>query len=264
MPLEDYGVLLGTMAGYHRDAPNNFGKFFHGHIDVQTPGGLYNTAIDVDSERPGVQVQWKVLQLRSSEWQSIFSLSDGFHRLASTASSGAVDYYRDSRMQQYQFIVLPQVRRERPPWWRRLGDVFHQRDIPDIGPVAGPRLDTPLTVRESPALTFLSSAVKVLNVTPPWKTGTDVQALVDLEAMIVDAARVVIFGESYLPTNGRPPGLHDIHQNQGDPPGSFQHLDGIWQDGATIAIHSDGTAAAFINRFSTQSDRTDNNGLPLP
>ncbi len=29
-------------------------------------------------------------------------------------------------------------------------------------------------------------------------------------------------------------GVHDIHLNQGDPPGQFQHLDGIWQDGGTI------------------------------
>ena len=82
--------------------------------------------------------------------------------------------------------------------------------------------------------------------------------------MLVDVARVVIFGAAYPASNGRPPGLHDIHQNQGDPPGPFQHLDAIWQDGLTIIIHSDGTASAFQNRFSTQSDHTDNNGLPVP
>jgi uncharacterized protein YukJ len=60
--------------------------------------------------------------------------------------------------------------------------------------------------------------------------------------------------------------LHDIHQNQGDPPTApqFYAADGIWQDGLTIAIHSDGTASAFMNRFSTQSIHTDEQGHPLP
>jgi hypothetical protein len=55
MPLSKYGVLLGSKAGYHRDPPDDFGRFYHGHIDVQTPGQLYNTAIDVDSQRAGVR-----------------------------------------------------------------------------------------------------------------------------------------------------------------------------------------------------------------
>src|SRR5215211_6332921 len=98
MPLTHYGVLLGTKVGYHRDPPDNFGKFYHGHIDVQTPGGLYNTAIDVDSNRPGVSVQWRILPLRVTEWSPVFGLADGFHLLASNETTGAVDYYRDPRL----------------------------------------------------------------------------------------------------------------------------------------------------------------------
>jgi Uncharacterized conserved protein (DUF2278) len=37
---------------------------------------------------------------------------------------------------------------------------------------------------------------------------------------------------------------------------------GIWQDGATIDELSDGRLAAFLNKFSTQSDRTDQDGHP--
>jgi len=44
MPLDKYGVLLGAKAGYHRDRPDNFGRFYHGHIDVQAPGQLYKAA----------------------------------------------------------------------------------------------------------------------------------------------------------------------------------------------------------------------------
>ena len=91
------------------------------------------------------------------------------------------------------------------------------------------------------------------------------EALTDLESMIIDAARVVIFGAFYHARNSQPPGLHDIHLNQGDPVGSpFAALDGIWQDGLTIVIHSDGTASAFMNMFSTQTLNTDSQGHPIP
>jgi uncharacterized protein YukJ len=54
-----------------------------------------------------------------------------------------------------------------------------------------------------------------------------------------------------------------VHCNQGDPPGQFQHLDGIWQDGCVFAIKADGTLSAYLGKFSTQSLKTDNNGLPI-
>jgi uncharacterized protein YukJ len=75
--------------------------------------------------------------------------------------------------------------------------------------------------------------------------------------------RVVIFGAFYPARGVRPPGLHDIHLNQGDALGSsWWPLDGIWQDGLTIAVHSDGTASAFMNKFSTQAMSTDDQGHP--
>ena len=262
MTLKAYGVVLGSKAGYHRDAPNNFGKFFHGHIDIQTPGQLYNTAIDVDSERAGVRVQWKRVVLRPDEWLPIFGLTDGFHSLVSDANSGAVDYLRDGRLRTYR--VLPVYIDGPVPWWKRPFPWWHR--VVEIWKVISERVFPKVGMR-GPALTqaALQSRVRTLEVTPPWKIGTDIEALTDLEAMLVDAARVVVFGESYPSSGARPPGLHDIHQNQGDPIGSsFSGLDGIWQDGLTIVIHSDGTAVAFMNKFSTQSDETDNQGRPVP
>ena len=117
MPIQNYGVLLGTKAGYHRDAPDNFGRFYHGHIDVQTPGQLFNTAIDVDTSRPGVQIRWRILPLRVAEWDAIFTLSDGFHALPSTETSGATDYISDARLRNLIFIPEFIVT---VPWWRRL------------------------------------------------------------------------------------------------------------------------------------------------
>lgn len=250
MPLNNYGILLGTKVGYHRDQPDNFGKFFHGHIDVQASGQLFNTAIDVDSERDGVQVQWRVVHLRVGEWQTVFSLPDGFHPLISNEGSGAVDYFRDPRLRSYVFV--PDFVAGPIPWWQRVPEAW--RTLRGV-------------VQElsaQPAVRLRSRHLHLVDATPPWKTGTDVQALTDLEAMIVDTQRVVIFGEFYAASSGRPPGLHDIHLNQGDPAGTtWWALDGIWQDGLTVVIHSDGTASAFMNKFSTQSMNTDSQGHPV-
>jgi hypothetical protein len=262
MPLNNYGVLLGAKVGYHRDQPDNFGKYYHGHIDVQTPGQLYNTAIDVDSNRPGVSVQWKVLPLRGGEWQSIFTLADGFHQLASNETSGAVDYIRDHRLHEY--ILVPEYVAGPLPWWKRFPPWIYR--IPDAWRVliGAAQVITPPRPAQTLMARLLADRLHLVDITPPWKTGTDVQALTDLEAMITDAPRVVIFGEFYPAKNNQPPGLHDIHLNQGDPPGSqWWSSNGIWQDGLTIAIHSDGTASAFMNKFSTQSLNTDNQGHPL-
>ena len=263
MAIANYSLLLGTKAGYRRDAPGNFGKYFHGHIDVQTPGQLYNTAIDVDSERPGVSVQWRVLHLRTSEWTTIFSLPDGLHALASTATSGAVDYIRDPRL--HNWIVIPDIVAGRRPWWRKLPEIL--RRVPDaIAVLLGRPLEAPSVGETTGPTTMLlfTNHVRLIDLTPPWKTGTDQEALTDLEAMLVDCARVVVFGAAYPAAGGKPPGLHDIHQNQGDPPNStFAKLDEIWQDGLTVAIHSDGTASALMNKFSTQSDQTDDLGRPV-
>ena len=80
-----------------------------------------------------------------------------------------------------------------------------------------------------------------------------------LIAMVTGSTKVFAFGAPY--TSGF--GVHDVHCNQGDPPGPFQHLDGIWQDGCVFAIKADGTLSAYLGKFSTQSLKTDNNGLPI-
>jgi uncharacterized protein YukJ len=97
----------------------------------------------------------------------------------------------------------------------------------------------------------------LLNAT--WTASTGDNALDQLEAQVVGSSRVFVFGAPY--TTGL--GVHDVHMNQGDPPGQFQPLDGIWQDGGTIAERPDGELVAVLTKFATQSLRTDNNGLPL-
>ena len=95
---------------------------------------------------------------------------------------------------------------------------------------------------------------------PPWNHGTGINALTDLETVLSDAARCYVFGEPF--TTGR--GVHNVHQNQGDPIGSpFAVENAIWQDGATIIESTAGKFTAFLNKFKTQSYKTDNNGRPV-
>jgi len=92
-----------------------------------------------------------------------------------------------------------------------------------------------------------------------WTNVTGNEAGEALIAMVTGSTRVYAFGAPY--TTGL--GVHDVHCNQGDPPGPFRHLDGIWQDGCVFATKADGTLSAYLGKFSTQSLRTDDNGLPL-
>lgn len=94
---------------------------------------------------------------------------------------------------------------------------------------------------------------------PPWRRGTGIQALTDLESIITTGVRFYIFGEPF--TSGL--GVHNIHQNQGDPIGSGHDLENaIWQDGGTIVQTTAGEFYAFLNKFKTQSFKTDDLGHP--
>ena len=92
-----------------------------------------------------------------------------------------------------------------------------------------------------------------------WTNVTGNEAGNALIAMVTGATKVFAFGAPY--TTGK--GVHDVHCNQGDPPGQFQHLDGIWQDGCVFATKADGSLSPYLGKFSTQSLNTDNNGLPI-
>ena len=91
-----------------------------------------------------------------------------------------------------------------------------------------------------------------------WNDVTGDEAGNALVAMIEDSTRVFVFGAPYATGNG----VHDGHCNQGDPPGPFQTLDGVWQDGCVVARMNDGTISAYLGKFATQTLDTTNAGLP--
>lgn len=82
-----------------------------------------------------------------------------------------------------------------------------------------------------------------------WKYGTGHDAFRDLEPLLKSNRRIFVFGEPFR--NGK--GVHNIHQNQGDPPDSrWAAENGPWQDGAVMVERHDGSVAAFLCKFSTQ------------
>ncbi|AAM73087.1 hypothetical protein CT1868 [Chlorobaculum tepidum TLS] len=82
-----------------------------------------------------------------------------------------------------------------------------------------------------------------------WKYGNGHDAFRDLEPLLRCGRRIFVFGEPFR--NGK--GVHNIHQNQGDPPGSrWAAENGPWQDGAVMVERPDASVAAFLSKFSTQ------------
>jgi len=107
---------------------------------------------------------------------------------------------------------------------------------------------------------FLGFLNSILGTTfQTWTNVTGNAAGNALVAMVTGSTRVFAFGAPYITGHG----VHDVHCNQGDPPGPFRHLDGIWQDGCIFALKANGTLSAYLGKFSTQSLNTDNNGIPI-
>jgi Uncharacterized conserved protein (DUF2278) len=223
MPLpHGYGVVIGTLDHYKRDPINNFGQYYHENVYVSTPGGTYHCAIDVDTKQTNDGIEWRVVPLDEAEMKGVASLADGWTTLASTESSGALDYIRTA--------------------------AFHRPGC------------TIVFIRFDPLFEALRRWFNLVT-NPPWQAGTSVQALDVLEPLLNDAKRLFVFGEPF--TNGL--GVHNIHQNQGDPSGSqWWAENGIWQDGGTIIQKQDNSFVAFLNKFKTQTNTTDTNGHPSP
>jgi len=82
-----------------------------------------------------------------------------------------------------------------------------------------------------------------------WKYGTGHDAYRDLEPLLRRGKRIFVFGEPFR----RGKGVHNIHQNQGDPSDSrWAAENGPWQDGSVMVERPDGSVAAFLSKFSTQ------------
>jgi hypothetical protein len=93
----------------------------------------------------------------------------------------------------------------------------------------------------------------------PWKSGTFLDASVALESILAVGGTMLVWGEPF--TQGL--GVHNVHQNQGDPQGSqWWPENAIWQDGGVARVDPDGTVRLFVSKFSSQSSKTDAQGHP--
>jgi hypothetical protein len=94
---------------------------------------------------------------------------------------------------------------------------------------------------------------------PPWTQGSNLDAASAFEPLLAGNPRILVYGEPF--TTGL--GMHNIHQNQGDPAGSqWWDENGVWQDGLTVVRRADGTLRAFISKFTSQAYVTDSGGHP--
>jgi hypothetical protein len=107
----------------------------------------------------------------------------------------------------------------------------------------------------------LRSGLELLVGPRGWTSGSHIEAAEALEPILVPGRRVLIFGEPFRTGLG----MHDIHQNQGDPAASqWWDQNAIWQDGGTCTERPDGRFDVFLSKFSTQADTTDDDGHPAP
>ncbi|MEV7176821.1 DUF2278 family protein [Kitasatospora sp. NPDC093679] len=241
MPLPRYGVAAGTFHDFTRDPSHDFGHWYHGHLTLTTPEGPYHAALDVDSPDDNGVAYRVVDGLTTADVAAVRALPDGFHPLASTPASGALDYVRSPQLQDAAWLAAPAALARR---LRRLV----ARPAPGaaaFGPDLLDRLAGPL-----PGRTF------------PWVPSDGDNALDVLQPYLHAASRIYVFGQRFDGGAGGP-GVHDVHLNQGDPYGSQWWPDnGTWQDGAVVCEHPSGTVAVWQIKFDTQVLTTDDAGHP--
>jgi Uncharacterized conserved protein (DUF2278) len=264
MPLSAYGVAIGSLVRFFRDPPDDFGHWYHGHIELSTPAGIWTSALDVDTPT-GVGVSYRVSRnLDQTVLGPVGTLAEGFHLLTHDEASGAIDYVRSPflqdvvirRIRQYGLPRLPQP----PP-----PEILESVPSPPPSPARPPtRLSWADTAYDR--LLGLLSRFRPLDIGPvqirvrPWTQSDGDNALRALEAELTGTRRVYIFGERF--TTGQ--GVHDVHQNQGDPPGTpWWGTNGIWQDGAVAVVRDNGRLFFWQVRFNTQASSTNADGHPV-
>jgi uncharacterized protein YukJ len=206
MSIHNYGVLKGRVL---RGKPERRGSTPHYQILVAA-GALFRVAVDTRARDGAPDLLFRRDDdFRHPLLESLAALEDGFHPLAPTRESGALDYVRGSLVHREEMRPLPL---ELPGPDNDLNEM--------IGTLAK-------RAREDQAARLYAFGGR-------WGP----------EPHRVDAE----FG--FEPGNG----VHDIHMNQGNPPGRHAHDNGAWQDGALL-IHYPGAGRWTALFLAFQSQR---------
>jgi Uncharacterized conserved protein (DUF2278) len=250
MPLARYGVAIGTFVSFARDPQDQFGRWYHGHVTIATPVGQYQSALDVDTPS-GIGVSYRISpSLPQQALGPVAAMPDGWHPLASSPASGALDYLRSPV---FEDAVIRWPLPQHPPQLRGMPSAAS----PAVAGRAGSLRDRLLHQLGRVAQRLPERAVRFR----PWIRSTGNNALSALEAELPRSSRVYLFGEHY--EHGGL-GVHDVHMNQGDPPGSqWWSGDGVWQDGAVLIHRKDRRLFAWQVKFNSQAMHTDASGHPV-
>jgi hypothetical protein len=229
MPIENNGVLIGTLDHVNFDNPADFGQFFHAHMFVNASGLTWDCAVDVFAPQ-GHTIWYRILpSLDRDRFAPIASRANGHYFLDRNASSGALDYLRD-------------------PLLRGTGGCL-------FGPI--------LTLADLISDALLTWIYALIDRDHPWIETSGVDAATQLANLVAGSERLYVFGARF--DNPGHVGMHDVHMNQGNLPGTtFAKLNGIWQDGAVIVQKPGGELMAFLVHFEVQKMRTDSNGNGIP
>jgi hypothetical protein len=255
MPLPHYGVAIGSYAGFSRDPIHDFGHWYHGHLWISAPAGTYEAALDVDAPS-SIGVSYRlVTDVTVEDIATIRARPDGFHLLASNPTSGALDYARS-----------PLLRNR--VWWAAkwaAANAYRLYRRPSQGdPVYGPDLTDDVVHTVHTLARFLPARIRnpLRNLHRryfAWRSSDGDNALDALEPYASASVRLYVFGQRYATGLG----VHDVHQNQGDPAGSQWYPDnGTWQDGGVMAEQPDGSVVVWQVKFNTQAFDTDAQGHP--
>ncbi len=130
MPLSNgYGVVIGKVKNHFIEDPDSEGRWPHYVINVETPAGDYQCVINLKS-RSAVKIEYRTfMNLNRRYFNQVLSLSEGFHSLAPTSSSGAFDFIRHPGLQNPIFFnrfpkFLPFKKSYRcncSKWWKESG-----------------------------------------------------------------------------------------------------------------------------------------------
>ena len=233
MPLSDgYGVVIGTLASYSIEPPDDQGRWPHFQLYIDTLEGEYECVINLKS-RTDIKLEYRAfMSVNRNNFINLWNLENRYHPLLPNPNSGALDVVRHKGLNNP--ICRPKDHIVRSPWpfpFTRSYPFIRLRDIE-------------------------------IDCTQWWReNGINLVKL--MEYYLERVERLYVFGEPY--TDGRL-GMHNIHMNQGDPIGSqWSEENGIWQDGGVIYQYNNPQQkwSILLTKFETQTFETGDNGQPI-